>query len=201
MLFGRQEKFFASLHTQMDLLAEASRLLLEGAQEGRSGAQVAAGIDRLGEQVLDLDAEMARELSRTLITPIDPEDILRLSSLMKRLLGSLAGAASRQEFCPCKPAPAELVKELEIVHQCSLSLKNAFGSFRNGALARHCDEIGKLRERADGIAREARKKLYASDLGPIGMIRLRETYDLTEIVLSRYVTLSQTLKRIKLKNG
>src|SRR5438309_11402733 len=111
MLFGRREKFFTSLHAQIDLLAEASRLLLEGAQQGRSGTQVAAGIDRLGEQVLDLDVEMARELSRTLITPIDPEDILRLSSLMKRLLGSLAGAASRQEFCPRQPAPAELVKE------------------------------------------------------------------------------------------
>lgn len=201
MLFARQEKFFASLETQMDLLTVATGLLLEGAQTNSSGAEIAGRIDRLRRQAGELEAQMVRELSRTLITPIDPEDIVRLSCLMKRLLDSLAGAAALHVYWPCQPAPAELVKQLEIIHQCSLSLRCALGSFRDGALTRHCDEIGQLGAQASRIARQARVKLFDSDLGPIGVIRLRETYDLTEIVLSRYMTLSQTLQRIKLKNG
>ena len=201
MLFGRQEKFFASLHAQMNLLGEASRLLLEGAREGRSGARIADGIDELRRRVDELYAEIARGLSRTLVTPIDPEDILRLSCLMKRLVEGLARTASRQEFCPCTPAPVELVNELEIVHRCSESLRNAFRSFRNGALARHCDEIGALRTKAGQIGRQGRARMFESDLEPVAVLRLRETYDLTEAVLGRYVTLSEALKRIKLKNG
>jgi uncharacterized protein Yka (UPF0111/DUF47 family) len=201
MFFGRQEKFFASLHTQMDLLGAASRLLLEGAREGRSGARIADGIDELRRRVDALYAEIALGLSRTLVTPIDPEDILRLSCLMKRLVEGLARTASRQEFCPCTPAPAELVNELEIIHRCSESLRSAFGSFRNGALARHCDEIGALRTEADRIGRRGRARMFESGLEPVAVLRLRETYDLTEAVLGRYVTASETLKRIKLKNG
>src|SRR5438128_2143495 len=133
MFLVKQEKFFASLHTQMDLLTEASRLLLEGGRQGGSGSEIAETIDRLRGQAAGLSAEIARELSRTLITPIDPEDILRLSSSMRRLVETLGRAASRQQFCPCKPAPAELVEEMEIIHECSLAVKSAFGSFRNGA--------------------------------------------------------------------
>jgi uncharacterized protein Yka (UPF0111/DUF47 family) len=198
----RDAKFFDPLRTQMDLLVEGSRLLWEGAKMGGPGMRKCAErIEELRIEVARLYTSMVFDLRKTLITPIDPEDILRLSSSMKRLFDTLARAASRQEFCPCQPAPEELLSKLEIIHQCSLSLKNAFGSFRNGALPRHCEEIHDLSIRASRIARDARDKLFALESGPIAVIRLRETYDLAQVVLSRYVDLSETLKRIKLKNG
>ena len=55
MFLVKQEKFFASLHTQMDLLTEASRLLLEGGRQGGSGSEIAETIDRLRGQAADFD--------------------------------------------------------------------------------------------------------------------------------------------------
>jgi len=202
MRFPHEAKFFEPLNAQMELLTEGSRLLWEGAQLGAAGMRKCSErIEELRQETGELYIRIVADLRRTLITPIDPEDILRLSASMKRLCDTLARAASRQEFCACQPAPPELLQKLELIHQCSRSLGSAFGSFRNGALPRHCEELRELSERASRIARDAREKLLESDSAPIAVMRLRETYDLAHVVLTRYVDLSETLKRVKLKNG
>lgn len=129
MLFVRgDEKFFGPLRSQMDLLREASRLLLEGVQSGDDGlTQCARRIDEFREKIAHFDRGLMVVLHRSLITPFDPEDILALSSAIKKLIDSLAEAASRQQFCACPP-PAELVKALEIADQCSSRLSSAFAS-------------------------------------------------------------------------
>ncbi len=202
MRFLHEAKFFEPLNAQMEMLTEGSKLLWEGAQLGASGMRKCSErIEELRERSSEIYIQIAERPRRTLITPIDPEDILRLSAAMKRLCDTLARAASRQEFCACQPAPAELLQKLELIHECSVSLKNAFGSFRNGALPRHCDQLRQLSERASRIARTAREKLLASDDAPLDKVRMRENYDIAHVVLTRYVDLSETLKRVKLKNG
>jgi uncharacterized protein len=202
MIFGREERFFDPLRRQMDLLSEATSLVLQCVRENRS-ARTDAGprIDDLLEESICVEAALVNDLRRSLITPIDPEDLLSVSTQMRRALSSIAGAASRLEFCACQPAPDELIEELKLLNECSTKLASAFAAIRNGALAGLCDEVKTLRSRADRIGREARVKLFASAGRPLQVLRLRETYDLTEAVLGRCVTVGETLKRIKLKNG
>jgi uncharacterized protein Yka (UPF0111/DUF47 family) len=202
MIFGRDNRFFDPLRRQMELLRQASRLVLDCARENRNARSDAGPrIDELLDESIRVEAMLVEDLSRSLITPLDPEDLLSVSKQMRRALSSIAGAASRLEFCPCQPAPVELIGELELLHECAISLESAFASIRNGALARHCDEAKSLRARADRIGREARAKLFATVGEPLQVLRLRETFDLTETVLGRCVNVGETLKRIKLKNG
>jgi uncharacterized protein Yka (UPF0111/DUF47 family) len=202
MFPGRDGKFFDPLRRQMDLLTEASRLVLECARENRN-ARTDAGprIEQLLEESIRLEAGLVDRLTHCLLTPLDPEDLLALATQMRKALSSVAGAASRLEFCPCQPAPAELVEELQLLHECARTLTSAFSSIRNGAMARQCDEARALRARADRIGRDARIKLFAAAGEPLQVLRLRETFDLTETVLGRCVAVGETLKRIKLKNA
>src|SRR5262245_2860401 len=128
MLFvQREERFFSPLRSQIDLLGDASSMFLEGVRGGAAELEACVRrIDDIRTRATQTDAELIVTLHHSLITPIDPEDILSFSSGIKKLIKSIYEAASRQQLCACQPAPPKLVEALEIVHQCSSLLKSAF---------------------------------------------------------------------------
>ena len=86
-LLPREEKFYHLFLKQVEIISEASRLLLEGVRGGRAHMAGAATeinvLEHRGDEVIH---ELFTRLNQTFITPIDPEDIHNLSSALDNVL-------------------------------------------------------------------------------------------------------------------
>ena len=80
-LLPREEKFYHLFLKQVEIISEASRLLIEGVRNGNarlmSVATEISVLEHKGDEVIH---EIFTRLNQTFITPIDPEDIHNVSS-------------------------------------------------------------------------------------------------------------------------
>ena len=82
-LLPRDEKFYHLFLKQVELISEASRLLLVGVRAGNARlATVATEICVLESKADEVIHEIFTRLNQTFITPIDPEDIHNLSAAL-----------------------------------------------------------------------------------------------------------------------
>src|SRR5215471_170054 len=126
-LLPREEKFYHLFLKQVDIILEASALLLEGVQSGNSRLMAAATeinvLEHKGDEVIH---ELYTRLNSTFITPIDPEDIHALSSALDHVLDGVEDTAHRLVSYRIDPIPPTMVTLCEIVSKCSRALKAAF---------------------------------------------------------------------------
>ena len=106
-LLPREEKFYHLFLKQVEIISEASRLLLEGVRGGNARLAGAATeinvLEHRGDEVIH---ELFTRLNQTFITPIDPEDIHNLSSALDNVLDGVEDTAHRLVSLPHRPGPA-----------------------------------------------------------------------------------------------
>ena len=202
-LLPRQEKFFDLFLSQVELISQASDLLLEGAKAGNSRLAAAAaeiqGLEHQGDEIIH---DMFTRLNRTFITPLDPEDIHALSSSLDDVLDGIEDAAYRMAAYRLEPIPPDVVRLCEIVHSCSKTLKTAFEALDQGkALLDHCIEINRLEDDADKLVRGVLRELFQSDMNPIAFIKLKEVYEVLEDTTDRCEDVADTLQNVVVKNS
>src|ERR1039458_1107321 len=127
-LLPREEKFYHLFLKQVEIISEASRLLLEAVRAGNARLAVAATeinvLEHRGDEVIH---ELFTRLNQTFITPIDPEDIHNLSSALDTVLDGVEETAHRMVSYRIHPIPPTMIELSEIVASCARALKAAFG--------------------------------------------------------------------------
>lgn len=199
-LFRRKIGFLDLLRGQISLTAEATGALAEAVAEGNGKLPKSAErIQKIHVQVSATEIEVVRLLKRVLVTPLDSEDIHRLSSRISRMAESLEEAAlllaqRREEAFP--PKMGEILKE---IHGCLELLRGAIAA---GKLPpEEFRKVRSARKRAWAILREGRSSVYASPPDPITLMKYRQAYDLCERALERAAGISEALERAVLKHG
>lgn len=81
----RSNRLLEQLHAESEIVAGAARILLAGMEAGRC-EDVLADLERCLEAVRRMDQELTESLRRTLVTPIDCEDLKLLSGHSVRLV-------------------------------------------------------------------------------------------------------------------
>src|ERR1039458_10532106 len=186
-LLPREEKFYHLFLKQVEIISEASRLLLEGVRDGNARmAAVATEINVLEHRGDEVIHELFTRLNQTFITPIDPEDIHNLSSALDNVLDGVEDTAHRLVSYRIDPVPPAMVKLSEIVASCAKALKEAFDALENdGPIMEHCIEINRLENEADLIGRSSVVELFDKEKDPITLIKLKEVYEFFEGTIDR----------------
>ena len=110
-LLPREEKFYHLFLKQVEIISEASRLLLEGVRSGNARlAGAATEINVLEHQGDEVIHEIFTRLNQTFITPLDPEDIHTLSSALDNVLDGIEDTAHRLVSYRIDPIPPAMVK-------------------------------------------------------------------------------------------
>jgi uncharacterized protein Yka (UPF0111/DUF47 family) len=122
-LLGRSDGLFVDLlREQTTVAARAARALIEAQRDGRSPGEVCDEIVDLEHAGDDARTELLTELARALTTPIDGEDVYRLSGFIDDVLDNLRdfavecdmyGAETGQRFVAPLEALAQGLDELE----------------------------------------------------------------------------------------
>ena len=202
-LLPREEKFYRLFLKQVEIISEASRLLLDGVRAGNARLGAAAGeINALEHRGDELIHEIFTRLNQTFITPIDPEDIHNISSALDDVLDGIEDTAHRLVSYKIDPVPADMATLAEIVDSCSKSLQAALEALeRNGPIMEHCIEINRLENEADRIGRNAVVELFAMETNPITLIKLKEVYEFFENTIDSCEDVADVLQNVVVKNS
>ena len=202
-LLPREEKFYHLFLKQVEIISEASRLLMEGVRGGRAHMAGAATeinvLEHRGDEVIH---ELFTRLNQTFITPLDPEDIHNLSSALDNVLDGVEDTAHRLVSYHIDPVPAPMVKLSEIVSSCAKALKAAFEALENsGPIMEHCIEINRLENEADLIGRASVVDLFDKEKDPITLIKLKEVYEFFEATIDSCEDVADVLQNVVVKNS
>ena len=202
-LLPREEKFYHLFLKQVEIISEASRLLLEGVRGGNARLAGAATeinvLEHRGDEVIH---ELFTRLNQTFITPIDPEDIHNLSSALDNVLDGVEDTAHRLVSYRIDPVPPTMVKLSEIVASCAKALKAAFEALENnGPIMEHCIEINRLENEADLIGRASVVDLFDKEKDPITLIKLKEVYEFFEGTIDSCEDVADVLQNVVVKNS
>jgi predicted phosphate transport protein (TIGR00153 family) len=202
-LLPREEKFYHLFLKQVEIISEASRLLIEGVRNGNarlmSVATEISVLEHKGDEVIH---EIFTRLNQTFITPIDPEDIHNVSSALDNVLDGLEDTAHRLISYRINPVPPTMIRLSEIVASCSKSLTSAFQALeRGGPIMEHCIEINRLENEADGIGRAAVVDLFDNEKDPIMLIKLKEVYEFFEATIDSCEDVADVLQNVVVKNS
>jgi predicted phosphate transport protein (TIGR00153 family) len=202
-LLPREEKFYHLFLKQVDIISEASRLLLDGVRQGNarlmSVATEISVLEHKGDEVIH---EIFTRLNQTFITPIDPEDIHNLSSALDNVLDGLEDTSHRLISYRINPVPPTMITLSEIVACCSKALTAAFKALEaGGPIMEHCIEINRLENEADGIGRAAVVDLFDNEKDPITLIKLKEVYEFFEATIDSCEDVADVLQNVVVKNS
>jgi uncharacterized protein len=199
----REEKFYHLFQKQVDLIAEASQLLLEGLRLGSARlATVATNINVLENRGDEVIHEIFTRLNQTFITPIDPEDIHNVSSALDDVLDGIEDTSHRIVSYRIEAIPPNMITLAELVASCAANMKKAIEALeKNGPVLPHCIEINRIENEADRIGRSAVAELFDKESDPIKLIKLKEIYEFFEATIDSCEDVADVLQNVVVKNS
>ncbi len=202
-LLPREEKFYHLFIKQVDIISQASKLLLDGVRAGNSRmATCATEISVLEHRGDELIHEIFTRLNQTFITPLDPEDIHNISSALDNVMDGIEDTAHRLVSYKIDPIPTNMVTLAETVANCAKALHHAFVALEKGQpLTDHSIEINRLENDADLIGRAAVVDLFNKEKDPITLIKLKEVYEFFEDTIDSCEDVADVLQNVTVKNS
>ena len=202
-LLPREEKFYALFLSQVDIICEAARLLLQGVKAGHTRlAEVAKEIKKLEHQGDDIIHETLTRLNSTFITPLDPEDIHSLASRLDDVLDGIEDASHRMMAYHVSPIPQGMVQLCEMIYTCSRALKKAVVALdEKKEVTEHCIEINRIENEADHLVRGLVTDLFENEKDPITLIKVKEIYEFLEATTDHCEDVADVLQNIVVKNS
>jgi uncharacterized protein Yka (UPF0111/DUF47 family) len=202
-ILPRQEKFFEFFASHAACILRASELLLEGVRAGNSHLpEYASQIKGLEDQADRIIHDLVEKLSRTFITPLDPEDIHRLSGALDDVMDGIEDCAHRLAAHGVDPVPPAAVRLCELVHQSALEIQRAVSALQDDRpVNQHWIEINRLENEADHIYREAVADLLRHETNAILLIKQKELFEYLEETMDRTEDVADVLQNVVVKNS
>lgn len=141
-------------------------------------------------------------IDRTFITPLDREDISRLTSAIDEILDYTDGTAARFLLFKVRKPTQYMLELAKVLLSASQEVPEMITRIRNlksaNDLIAHCRNISKYEHEADTIYRTAIAELFETD-NPIEIIKLKEIYETLEGALDRCADVADVFEDIALK--
>ncbi|MEP0824800.1 MAG: DUF47 domain-containing protein [Nitrososphaera sp.] len=143
-------------------------------------------------------------LGKTFVTPLDREDISKLTGAVDEILDYTDGTAERFVLFKIKEPTSYMLELAKLLLSASQEVHLLMGrlrGFKDAAdLEEHCRNISKYEHQADTIYRTAIAELFETN-NPIEIIKLKEIYETLEGALDRCADVADVFEDIALKYG
>jgi uncharacterized protein len=143
--------------------------------------------------------------SQTFVTPLDREDISRLTTAIDQVVNYTDGTADKFVLFKIKePTPymIELAKVLLSSSQEIYLLMKRVRSFKDATeLVGHCRTIRKYEHEGDTIYRKAIAELFEANANAVEIIKLKDIYENLEASIDRCQDAADIVEDIALKYG
>src|SRR5438034_10614525 len=202
-LLPREEEFFDLFVAVATRNIEAAQHLqdLFAAPPDRRVAHVEA-IKRLEHEADQVTHEIVNRLDRTIITPLDREDIHQLASDLDDVMDAMDGTARRAQIFRLGAAPQGVLRLVDVLERMMGVLAEAVSRLKKGNdVIKYCVEAKQLEEEGDSIYHEALGQLFEKERDAIELIKWKEIYDNLEGTLDQAEDVANVVESITIKHA
>jgi uncharacterized protein len=203
-LLPREEHFFTYLERQAIIAHEAALALAElaASETPEAVASKVQEIEKRGDHVV---REMEEALAKTFVTPIDREDLQRLSQELDDIADVANIAARYYHIYKVREVTTPMSQLLEVIVEGTQLLREALPSLRKHdwpALMEVSRALRALEKKGDEIYREGVRRLFDDDsLDARDLLRQKEILDDLENGVDRCERVANTLANLSVKHG
>ncbi|MCC6624886.1 MAG: DUF47 family protein [Deltaproteobacteria bacterium] len=205
-LLPRADHFYEFLERQANVAHEGALALARfGSADKGTAVDVCEAVQALEHQGDGIVHEMEEALAKTFVTPLDREDLQRLSMELDDVL-DLTNAAARVAMLYGVERPTEAVTRLMgiLVEATALLAKvlPALRKHRYGELIDVARVVRKLEKDGDTIFRQETSRLFHDvSIDPRELIRQKTVLDDLEAAIDRCEHVASTLMNLSVKHG
>jgi uncharacterized protein len=198
-----QEKHF------FDMIEQQSKNVLQGVDALVNMLEHYNEIDKKRERIKQIENDgdkmvhdIFSELNKTFITPIDREDITKLTSSLDDILDNLEAVSERLIIYEIKKPPQYMLEFAQILQKTTRNVNEGINLLRNFKEAKQirafCKEINTLENEGDILLRKATAELFKKK-DPIEIIKIKELYDDLEAAIDRCEDVADVIGDILVK--
>ncbi|MFL6344560.1 MAG: DUF47 domain-containing protein [Nitrososphaeraceae archaeon] len=170
--------------------------------DGESRYKIIKDLEHQGDQITH---RLFTILDKTFVTPLDPEDISKLTSAIDEVLDATEGVANRFVLFTIQAPTPYMIELSKILLSASQEVQLLITRIRNlksaSDLIDHSKNIVNYEHKADTIYRTAIAELFKTNNNPIEIIKLKEIYETLEGALDRCADVADVVEDIALKYG
>lgn len=201
----REDRWFDFLERQAVIADDGAQALATFREEGVTSDQLREKVQTLEHAGDKLVHEIEEELARTFVTPIDREDLQRLSNEIDTIV-DLANATARACALLGVGRPtAPMVRLMELLTQCTGQLRKAVPRLRShdySTLIAEAREVRRLEKDADNVYRDAISKLFKDPaIDAKVLLREKEVLENLENAVDHCEAVAQSLINLAVKHG
>jgi len=203
-IIPQSKHFFDMLEQQADIVTEGAEALLDMVKYFDHVAEKRdkiKEIERKGDEVVH---SIAEALNRTFVTPIDHDDLSKLTSRMDDILDYIEAASHRMWSYEIKSIPPDMVKLAEVILSSAKEVNHAVRDLRdfkkNTEIQKHFIEVNRLENVGDDITHVAVADLFKK-YDAITIMKLKEIYEYLEEATDKCEDAADVIKDVYVKNS
>lgn len=203
-LVPREGRFFDLLEEQSSIVLEGTEALASALHDGRDAHETRRRLKEI-EHRGDLVVHSVFEaLNQSMITPIDREDIARLTSSLDTVLDHTYAVALRFDMYEVRKPTKELVSLAEVLRDQVRFLDEALRHLREpserGKVRAKLVEVHALENRADEIANTAVAALFHQDDLKF-LLKMKEIYEYAESATDKCEDAADVIRDVLVKHA
>lgn len=202
-IIPQEKHFFEMLERQADIVVEGAEALLDltrNFDQVEKKRDRIKGIEHRGDDIVH---EVADALNRSFVTPIDHDDMSKLTSRLDDILDFIEAASHRMWSYEIKAIPPDMTRLAEVILASAKEVNHAVKDLRNlhkkNEVIMHCIEINRLENLGDDITHTAVAELF-KQYGPVDVIKLKEIYEYLEMATDKCEDAADVIKDVFIKN-
>jgi predicted phosphate transport protein (TIGR00153 family) len=192
-----------------DFFDQHARLTLEGATELVALTSGTANIDAKARRIKEIEHETdvithrcVEALHKTLITPMDSNQIHWLITRMDDVMDFIEAAAERISLYKLREMTPEVQELADVLRRAAQLVVEACQLLRNvkdpQAILKKCVEINRLENEADAILRRAVARLFDEEQNAVMIIKWKEIYENLESAADRCEDVANIIESVVL---
>ncbi|MDQ2644593.1 MAG: DUF47 domain-containing protein [Myxococcota bacterium] len=194
-----------------DFFEEHAALTVDGTKEFVSMVTGSANIEAKALRIKEIEHETdvithrcVEALHKTLITPLDPDQIHRLITRMDDVMDFVEAAAERLALYRLHEMTPEVKELADVLNRAAHEMHEACRLMRNlkdpETILKKCVDINRLENEADAILRRAVARLFDEEKDPITIIKWKEIYEALESASDRCEDVANIIEGVVLEN-
>lgn len=204
-LLPREDHFYDYLEQQAKVAQQAIPVLGRFVQDGADYDAIRSEVTQIekdGDRIVD---EVLQALSDTFVTPIDREDLQRLSKKIDDILDYVNLTARSLVIFGLDRPTQPMVRQLEILKESCDILVEIMPCLRQkhyDALIQGCQRVHKLEKEGDQVFRTELSRLFHDPLVEAkDILRAREILDHLETAIDSCDAVAETLMNVAVKHA
>lgn len=204
----REDHFYDFLERQAKKAQEGAKALSKFSS-GTSASETREAVQHIEHEGDAIVREMEEALAKTFVTPIDREDLQRLSSELDTVLDLTNGAIRTCALLGVEKPSDAMTKLIAILGRCTTKLDEAIPKLRQHKyhdMLEAARELRQIEKEADAVYREEVSRLFragGTDPGIDARVLIREKSVLEDLenAIDQCDSIADTLTNLAVKHG